>query len=379
MVARHLYYIAKQNIESSQTLRLFAGINLLHDTVEAALWAAAAYKGVGRDRAELMQLYDDVSNSLVPKNLSFRSSVVQLNRVRVNSKHYGICPDRKETERLLASMTEFLRETTTTVFDINFWTVSLLSLLRDGEQKDVLAKAQTFFDEGNYLQTVTECRKVIYLSFESWYTIDKFRDPAKAGGGLGAYSKAPYYCRNVEWIRENVKDPFDYIVLAHEDLDKDLLTRGIDPATFWNIWRGTPTVFRYDGTTQWLVKRELEKEVSGATEDHAAYILEQTIDIALRNEEYWRRVRSLGRSGNFVVRLKGDGINVYAKADRSSTVSAVTTAGLREIGVTGSTIGLNDEGPYWKVVHSDIESLGRWYSGYIHNDDIDWSKSEETA
>jgi hypothetical protein len=79
-------------------------------------------------------------------------------------------------------------------------------------------------------------------------------------------------------------------------------------AAFWNIWRGTPAVFRYQGTTQWLVKRELAKEESGATEEHAAYILEQTIDIALRQEEHWRRIRSLRHGGTFVVRLKQDGV-----------------------------------------------------------------------
>jgi hypothetical protein len=164
---------------------------------------------------------------------------------------------------------------------------------------------------------------VIYLAFETSYTIDKFRDPSKAGGGLGAFTKAPYYCRNVEWIRENVKDPFGYIVLDHDTLDKELLTQGMDPAAFWNIWRGTPEVFRYEGTTRWLVKRELAKEESGATEEHAAYILERTIDIALRREEHWRRIRSLGR-GKFVVRLKRNGVNVYTKADRSSAISVVT-------------------------------------------------------
>jgi hypothetical protein len=157
-----------------------------------------------------------------------------------------------------------------------------------------------------------------------------------------------------------------------------LLTEGINTAAFWNIRRGTPEVFRYQGTTEWLVKRELDKEASGATEEHAAYILEQTIDIALRREEHSRQFRSPGR-GYFSIRPKQDRVNVYAKADRSSTISAVTGDGLREVGVTGSTIGLNDEGPYWKVVHSDTDRLGRWYSGYIHDDDIDWSKSDTTS
>ena len=250
-----------------------------------------------------------------------------------------------------------------------------LELLRDGELKEVLANAQKLFDQSDYLQTLIECRKVIYLAFETWYTIDKFRDPSRAGGGLGAHSTILLPQRRMDW--ENVKDPFDYIVLNHDELDKELLTQGIDTAAFWNIWRGTPTVFRYEGTTQWLVKRELAKEKSGAAEEHAAYILEQTIDIALRQEEHWRRIRSLRHGGTFVVRLKQDGVNVYTKADRSSAISAVTENGLREISVTDGTVGLEDEGPYWKVLDVDRDRSDKWYFGYVHNDDLEWPEEEK--
>jgi hypothetical protein len=75
-----------------------------------------------------------------------------------------------------------------------------------------------------------------------------------------------------------------------------------------------------------------------------------------------------------VLRLKRDGVNVYAKADRSSAISAVTANGLREIGVTESTVGLADERPYWKVVHMDIDRSEQWYFGYVHDEDIDGSE-----
>jgi hypothetical protein len=81
------------------------------------------------------------------------------------------------------------------------------------------------------------------------------------------------------------------------------------------------------------------------------------------------------KCGNFVVRLKRDGVNVYSKADHSSAIIAVTEDGLRDIGVTGSIGGLEDEGPYRKVVHIDRDRSDKWYFGYIHNDDIDWSEN----
>jgi hypothetical protein len=165
MNARHLYYMAKQNLESKQTIRLFAGTDLLQDAVEALLWAAASHKGISRDRSEVMQLYDDVNAALSPEHLSFRPAVVQLNKIRINSKHYGICPDQKETGRLLTSMAEFLRETTRTAFSVNFWTISLLDLLKKDEIKTALTDAQAAFDRGEYLICLIGCRKAIYLLF----------------------------------------------------------------------------------------------------------------------------------------------------------------------------------------------------------------------
>ena len=66
--------------------------------------------------------------------------------------------------------------------------------------------------------------------------------------------------RDPNWIADHVKDPFDYIQVDPTELDRD------------------------------------------ANEEHASYILEQTIDIALRAEEYRRRIRFL-QTGNFVIRL----------------------------------------------------------------------------
>ena len=380
MNARHLYYMAKRELDSGQAIRLFAGTNLLHDAVEALLWAAASYKGISRDRAEIMQLFDVVSLSLSPATLPFRPTILQLNKVRINSKHYGICPDRKELSRLFTSMTEFLREATEIAFGVSFHTVSLLDFLEDGEIKSCLSSAQLSFSELNYQATLIECRKALYLLFENWYDIEKFKDvDAQPIGILAGYSKAPYYTRSPEWIAKYVCDPFDYIQIDHDVLDKELLTLGIEPTSYWNIWRGTPAVYRYAGTKEWLVKRDLKVEV-GIGEEHAAYVLEQTIDIALRVAEDRRQVRQL-HHGNFSIRLLHDAVNVYVKADRTSPVSGVTEPGLRVLSVTESTAGLNDAGPYWKVSHiipgRGLINGGGYY-GYVHEDDVDWSHDNAT-
>lgn len=381
MNSRHLYYLAKENLKSGQTIRLFAGVNLLHDAVEAMLWAIASHKGqLPKDRSELIQLYDAVDLAIAPERLSFRPKIITLNKIRVNSKHYGICPDKKEAMRLLESIPEFLEDSVMKGVGQNFWTISLRDLLTGDETKSLLLEAQDAFERTDYFGCAAACRKVMFVLFEWRYDIrDSGSNSLLNGGGLGWFSQAPYYTRDAEWISSNVETPFDYIQLDHDRLDRDLLKMGVEPAAYWNIWRGTPAVYRYSAKDPWLCKRNLKIEAA-ITEEHAAYLLEETFDIALRVEEDRRKVRVI-RGGNFFLKVRDSGVSVYRKADRASAVTAVTEPGLRQVDVTESVIGL-DGGEYWKIsYHAEGETLltGRYVSGYVHNDDVDWSSTTDST
>jgi hypothetical protein len=180
VAARYLYYLAEQNIRSEQTASLFAGVNLLQDAVEAFLWAAGTYKRVlDRERLGIHQIFDAVSASLNPRTLPFRHAITQLNRLRVNSKHYGICPDRKETERLLVSMAEFFREAAALMFACDFWTISLIDLLSEDLRsvKYWLLRAEQDFRERSFENCLIHCRYALYLVFEERYDISPYVDP----------------------------------------------------------------------------------------------------------------------------------------------------------------------------------------------------------
>jgi hypothetical protein len=167
IAARHLFYLAEQNIRSEQTASLFAGVNLLQDAVEAFLWAAVTYKGVAsRGRVEIHQLFDSVNESLTPHALPFRHPITQLNRLRVNSKHYGIYPDRNEAQRLLVQITEFLGESSKIIFNTAFWAVSLIHILPDSNRmiKHWLLRAEKDFQEGAFQNCLIHCRYALYLN-----------------------------------------------------------------------------------------------------------------------------------------------------------------------------------------------------------------------
>jgi len=51
----------------------------------------------------------------------------------------------------------------------------------------------------------------------------------------------PYYARDKQYIKENVKDPFNYIVLDYKSVDAELMKEGIDnkPPRFIGMRRMT--------------------------------------------------------------------------------------------------------------------------------------------
>jgi len=85
-----------------------------------------------QERQPLEQYVDKIDERIAPEKLPFRPKLIQLNKVRVNAKHYGVRPDSNEVKSLVLVAREFFDEVAQTVFKVDFWTVSLLSLLDDG-------------------------------------------------------------------------------------------------------------------------------------------------------------------------------------------------------------------------------------------------------
>ncbi len=95
ILARHLYELGLNASKSSNDNFLFAAINLLQDSVEAFLLAIADHLDAGIDQNTKFDKYFELINKKIePKELPFRNKLIRVNRLRINSKHYGIQPAR---------------------------------------------------------------------------------------------------------------------------------------------------------------------------------------------------------------------------------------------------------------------------------------------
>jgi hypothetical protein len=369
VASRHLLHLARQNIEAKQNIRLFAGVNLLHDAVEAFLWAAVAHLNRSKEKMEIAALMDAVDVGIERAKLPFRGQVLKLNKVRISSKHFGIQPERTEAQRLLTAMSEFLREGSRMVFDVDFATVSMVDLLPDGDVKSHLKKAESLLQQKEYWNSIIESRASSYSLIDEHYNIAKFKSPIALG--LGAYSLAPYWTRSIEWIEKNVRDPFDYIQLDNDGIEKKLLSAGIPPETYWNLQKMAPDLYLSQGV--WHVKDDPRKEAEFGNEETATYCLEIAVELALGHEAYNQRLRSAAGGYSLNVTVQDWAVPVYEKADRASPVivtlePAITVYGMyRTPGITEG-----DESLFWRVLHIEDSSkyFGQTYFGYIHVDDV---------
>jgi len=363
-LARHLYELGKSNLSSTVDLHLFASVNLIQDAVEAFLIAVANHTNAGIESNTTFDRYFQLINAKIfPKELPFKLKLLRLNRIRVDSKHYGIQPARDECIRLAVSVREFFDEVSASIFNVSFSTISAIELLDPGEARDFLTIAKSALEKGDLEACAVSCRKALYLEIEKDYDVSEFAEKTEF---FGPYSSAPSYAKSKEYIDQSVRDPTDFIVRDHSKINEELLTKRVDATAFWNMWRLTPEVYKRKLDGKWFVKREFDKIDNNVLSDKIEYIFSTAVDIVMGVHAN-RRASKWAHQGQYELPLVGDSIPVYQKADSSSAIVGTTPAGMTSITTDFSVEGFDGESVFWHVIHAEASTF-LW--GYVRDADV---------
>lgn len=362
-LARHLYELGVASTRSANDMHLFSAVNLLQDAVEAFLVAVADHVGAPIDQnTKFDKYFVEINQKITPNELPFKSKLLRLNRVRVDSKHYGIQPARDECSRFSLTVREFFDEVSSSILGATFSTVSAIDLLKEGDTKNVLLEAKDALEAGDFVACSIACRKALFLEIERDYDISAYKD-GKPVGLLGGYTKAPYFARNKQYIDESVAEPTDFIVYDHSSVNENLLTLGADNTAYWNVWRLTPEVYKTSNGT-WVVKHDFSKLDEEVLADKIEYIFSATLDVVLSIHRT-RQATKWAERKNCYLELAQEGVPVLKKADKHSEITGQTPAGMLRIDTDYRIEGLNGDGTYWHVSHYE-EGISLW--GFIHGD-----------
>jgi hypothetical protein len=367
LLSRSLYQLAKENVQTTSGLRLSIACNLLQDSVECFLLALSEHVNADIGQGTQFDKYfQQINLKIAPRELPFRLRLISLNKLRVNSKHYGLEPAKSELEPLFTTVWEFFSEVTRSDFGKEFATLSLVDILRDCEAKEFLREAEAAFEASEFSQCLILCRQAIFVKFEWNYDAQQFLTGQPLG--LMAFgSKVPYFARNKKYLDDNVKEPTDYVIYDHSALEMELMKRGIDSVAYWNVWRLTPEVYRKSKDSPWIIKNDLRKLDSDGIKHRAEYVVLATTEILLADDQNQTRTRNADH-GRYYLTLKNDAVPVFEKASKASAIIQTTPAGVKKLCCDYSIVGLDEEGTFWHVTHWEFDAH---VFGFIHEDALD--------
>lgn len=360
-MSKKYYYLAVKQLDNKADISLHLIANFLQDSVEIFLLSISYYLHADINlKTSFEGYFSAIEQKTESYEMPFKAQLFRLNKIRVNSKHYCILPQRSDCEELIHIVKAFFDEVLNRLLNVCFEKISLINAIEEGESKNFLIEAEKNLIEGNLVGCAIECRKVLYIEFEKEYDISKFKEKKDNTAFLKAFSPAPLYAKDSEYIEKNVKEPTDYIVLDHDHIEKQLLKYSIDDNLFWNVWRLTPELYRYkDGI--WAIKNEFDKLDSEVLELNINYIYNSTIDIVLKIQEYKKEVRTKGIR-RYCVDLVGEEIPVYRKADNRSEVVLTIPNNIRRVDTMYSIKGIEDDEVYY-YIYLQVEKES--YIGFI--------------
>jgi hypothetical protein len=117
-------------------------VSLFQDAVELYVWALVKEKGLQvSDASGFTQNLHALKSSGI--SILGRAKILELNKARVNFKHYGILPAPEEASRFQGYADDFLRTGLKDHFDTDLDSLSLVSLVSFPDVREQLADAES--------------------------------------------------------------------------------------------------------------------------------------------------------------------------------------------------------------------------------------------
>lgn len=365
LLSRYYLELADQQLRLDQDQSRFAAINMLHEAFETALvcFADALEADVPGVAAidKIVAGIEKVIGSPVP----FRTQIFRFNKIRVNAKHHLVMPDKVDLASYMTIIPEFIGTLTQQIFGVELTSVNLSSLIADETVRAHVSGALIALNNNELLSSLILSRRALYQIFEKQFDIAFFATGDTTPASLimgGALCRAPAYAKSQRYIDEQVKEPFDMIVVDQAALEGELIKDGIDTHAYWNIIRLTPKVYqRANG--EWI--NSFNIDFRNTERADCAYVLDTLIKIILQRQARrgsWRMLKSSFRS----LRVNPGAIT-YEKASMNSRVIGQIPHDVHTVMASNATQGLeSDQWFYRFYLFSSPSSL----SGYISTIDV---------
>ncbi len=151
LLSKRLYICGSSYVDSQDPISAGMAISLFQDSIEIFCWSLLKeLDAKPKENSQFTSYFDLVEKA--PKNveskkLPFKAKIIELNKARVNFKHYGNLPDTSEAAKFQSYTEEFLRLSFTEFFDKDFDNISLSELIPFKDIREVVISSEKAFSE----------------------------------------------------------------------------------------------------------------------------------------------------------------------------------------------------------------------------------------
>lgn len=174
-VSKYLLQKGEKILSENSPVSSGLAISLFQDAVESIIWTIAKeVEAEVKGNVSFEQFWNIIPQA--KKNtqhieLPLSAKMHELNKARVNFKHYGILPAQTEATKFSGYAAEFAQEAVLNFFRLNFENLSLVDILNEEDIRNHLKEAQSFLKEDDLSQCIISCAKAEYLSLRKFREI----------------------------------------------------------------------------------------------------------------------------------------------------------------------------------------------------------------
>ena len=163
-------YVFQRGMELLERSGTYAdGLAVLHfqDAVEMFLRVIAEHLHCNiKENSAFNQILDEI-DKMGEGSLTHRSALNQLNKARLNFKHYGLQPKHEDAIKFRRDLEAFFPAALSTFMGLNYDSLSLIDLVGHCRTKNYLKRAERLLDEQEYRQSI-EASTVAFNRYRSY-------------------------------------------------------------------------------------------------------------------------------------------------------------------------------------------------------------------
>lgn len=209
-----------------------SGLAVLHfqDAAEMVLRVIAEHLNCSlKENAAFNQIIDTIDN-ITNAKIPYRIALNQLNKARINFKHFGLEPKYEYANKFMYDLEGFFQIALSSFLDLDFDSISLASLIGHRRTENFLNEAESLISKEKFRESIA-ASAVSFAIFHSHYN----KEPER-------YRRDPFRKFKVE--DEELQRWADNIdeVIEEQQAQLDLIMLGINLADYTRFKRYTPIV-----------------------------------------------------------------------------------------------------------------------------------------